>query len=76
MDAVVHAPFGSHPGEMVYCYERDEPHIRNYVEMSKTPEGMQAYMDKYVYGVSNHEEYLELIGEERLRQLRDAVVGR
>ncbi len=76
VDAVVHAPFGSHPGEMVYRYERDEPHIRDYVEMSKTVEGMQAYMDKYVYGVSSHEEYLELIGQERLRQLQDAVVGR
>lgn len=76
VDAVVHAPFGSHPGEMVYVYERDEPHIRNYVEMSKTPEGMEAYMDRYVYGVENHQAYLELIGQERLDELQQMVVGR
>jgi glutaconate CoA-transferase subunit A len=71
VDAVVHAPFGSHPGEMAYMYGRDEPVIHEWVEASKTPEGAQAYLDKYVYGVANNQEYLELIGEERLSQLVD-----
>ena len=39
VDAVVHAPFGSHPGEMAYMYGRDEPVIREWVESSKTAEG-------------------------------------
>jgi acyl CoA:acetate/3-ketoacid CoA transferase alpha subunit len=69
VDAVVHAPFGSHPGEMAYVYGRDEPVIKEWVESSKTAEGAQAYLDKYVYGVRNHQEYLELIGQERLNQL-------
>lgn len=69
VDAVVHAPFGSHPGEMAYVYGRDEAPIREWVELSKTSEGAQAYLDKYVYGVKNHPEYLELIGQERLMQL-------
>jgi glutaconate CoA-transferase, subunit A len=69
VDAVVHAPFGSHPGEMAYAYGRDEPLIRDWVEGSKTAEGAQAYLDKYVYGVKNHNEYLDLIGQERLEQL-------
>jgi glutaconate CoA-transferase subunit A len=76
VDAVVHAPFGSHPGEMVYAYERDEEHIRDYVEVSKTAEGMKGYMGKYVYGVSNHEEYMDLVGRERLAALKQAAVGR
>jgi acyl CoA:acetate/3-ketoacid CoA transferase alpha subunit len=69
VDAVVHAPFGSHPGEMAYLYERDEPGVREWIEASKTPEGAQAYLDKYVYGVKNHAGYLELIGQERLAQM-------
>lgn len=69
VDAVVHAPFGSHPGEMAYLYERDDVVYREWIEASKTPEGAQAYLDKYVYGVKNHQEYLGLIGEERLKQL-------
>ena len=69
VDAVVHAPFGSHPGEMAYLYGREEPLIREWVEGSKTAEGAQAYLDKYVYGVKNHGEYVDLIGQERLTQL-------
>jgi acyl CoA:acetate/3-ketoacid CoA transferase alpha subunit len=71
VDAVVHAPFGSHPGEMAYMYGRDEAVIREWVEDSKTPEGAKAYLDKYVYGVANHQEYMQLIGDERHAQLVD-----
>jgi glutaconate CoA-transferase subunit A len=52
---------------MAYMYGRDEPGIKEWVDMSKTAGGSQAYLDKYVYGVKNHAEYLELIGEERLQ---------
>lgn len=68
VDSVVHAPYGSHPGEMAYLYGRDEPGIKEWVEMSKTAEGAQEYLDKYVHGVKNHNEYLKLIGEERLQK--------
>lgn len=76
VDAVVHAPFGSHPGEMVYMYERDEEQLREWVEASKTEEGTRAYLDKYVYGVADHQEYLELVGWERLEALKAAAEGR
>jgi acyl CoA:acetate/3-ketoacid CoA transferase alpha subunit len=68
VDAVVHAAYGSYPGEMAYLYGRDEPAIKEWVDMSKTAEGAQAYLDKYVYGVENHDEYLKLIGDERLQR--------
>jgi len=76
VDAVVHAPFGSHPGETAYLYERDEPHIQAFIEASKTAEGMKQYLDTYVYGVRNHQGYLDLIGAQRLAALERAVVGR
>jgi acyl CoA:acetate/3-ketoacid CoA transferase alpha subunit len=76
VDAVVHAPYGSHPGEMVYAYERDEEQLREWVEASSTEEGTKAYLDKYVRGVADHEEYLELVGRERLEELRAAEEGR
>jgi len=72
-DAVIHAPFGSHPGEMAYVYERDEPQIKAWVEASKTPETAQTYLDKYIHNVTNHAEYLALIGQSRLDQLKDMV---
>jgi acyl CoA:acetate/3-ketoacid CoA transferase alpha subunit len=69
VDAVVHAPFASYPGEMAYVHGRDEPAIREWIEASKTAETSQAYLDKYVYGVKNHAEYLNLVGRDRLEQL-------
>jgi glutaconate CoA-transferase subunit A len=69
VDGVVHAPFGSHPGEMAYVYGRDEPVIKEWVDASKTDEGARAYLDKYVYGVANHQEYLQVIGDGRLSEL-------
>lgn len=69
VDAVVHAPFGSHPGEMAYLYARDEPMIKEWIEANGTEEGAQAYIDKYVRGVADRQEYLELIGRDRLDRL-------
>lgn len=69
VDAVVEAPFGSHPGEMCYVYRRDEERIREWVEASKEPATTQAYLEKNIYGVKDHQEYLQLIGRERLASL-------
>ncbi len=75
VDAVIEAPFGSHPGEMCYDYERDEPQIKAWVEASRDPETTQAYLQKYIYDLKDHQEYLDLIGTERLQELRDLVPG-
>jgi hypothetical protein len=71
VDAVVEAPFGSHPGEMCYQYWRDEEQIKEWVNASKNTEMTRQYLDKYIYGVQNHEEYLDLIGWERLNRLKE-----
>lgn len=70
VDAVVHAPFASHPGEMCYVHVRDEAQIKEWVEASTKPETTQAYLEKYIYSVQNHQEYLEKIGWERLEALK------
>ena len=70
VDAVVHAPFGSHPGEMCYLYRRDEALIRDWVKASESPETTRDYLDQYIYGVRDHQEYLDLIGRQRLYGLR------
>ena len=70
VDAVVHVPFGAHPCEMPYHYFFDEEHIAEWRTVSKTPEGAQAYFEKYVFGVRDFEQYIELIGGVRkLNQL-------
>ena len=62
VDAVVKVPYGSHPGNMPYLYYSDEEHMAEWLKLSKTPEGVKQYLEKYVYGVDSFEEYLELIG--------------
>ncbi len=76
VDAVVHAPFGAHPGEMVYLYERDEEMLKEWVDSFQTVEGTQAYLDKYVYSLPNHEAYMDRVGRERLAALKAAAEGR
>ena len=75
VDAVIHAPYGSHPGEMCYLYERDEPQIKEWVEASRDPETTQAYLKKYIYDLKDHSEYQDLIGKKRLKELKDLVPG-
>jgi glutaconate CoA-transferase subunit A len=70
VDAVVEAPFGSHPGEMCYVYRRDEPQIKSWVEASKEETTARAYLDKYIFGVKDHQDYLDLVGADRLQALR------
>ncbi len=76
VDAVVHAPFGSHPGEMCYLYWRDEEHLKTFLEESKDPAKTKAYLDKYIFGVKNQDEYIKLIGMDRLKKLQSMIGGR
>jgi glutaconate CoA-transferase subunit A len=59
---VVHLPFAAHPTSVYHAYDYDAGHIRRYVEASKTAEGFEKYLDKYVRGVQDHWAYLELVG--------------
>ncbi len=74
---VVHLPFAAHPSSVYYAYDYDEKHIRQYANASKTPEGTREYLDKYVHGVKDHWEYLELIGgmEHLTRLVADPLLG-
>jgi len=62
VDAVVVVPYGSHPGNMPYLYYFDEEHIAEWLKLSKTDDGVNQYLNKYVYGVKTFEDYLKLIG--------------
>ncbi|MEM2383714.1 MAG: CoA-transferase [Candidatus Bathyarchaeia archaeon] len=62
VDAVVEVPFGCHPCNMPGLYYFDEEHISEYLQLTRTEEGTKHYFEKYVYGVNDHFEYLELVG--------------
>ena len=71
VDAVVEAPYGSHPGNMPYLYYSDEEHMAEWLKLSKTDEGAKQYFEKYVYGINTFKEYIRLVGgAKKLKYLR------
>lgn len=71
--AVVHVPYGAHPTACYLYYTYDREFLDEYIEYArKGQESMEKWLEKYVYSVENHDEYLERIGgEEKLRKLRN-----
>jgi len=74
---VVELPFGAHPTSVYREYDYDAEQIKSYVEATRTPESFREYLDKYVYGVKGHWEYLDQVGG--MRQLNcvraDPILG-
>jgi acyl CoA:acetate/3-ketoacid CoA transferase alpha subunit len=71
VDAVCEVPYASHPGNMPYLYYSDEEHMAEWLSLSRTEEGVEEYMDRYVHSVEDFSEYVELVGgEEKMEYLR------
>ncbi len=72
VDAVCHVPYGCYPGNMPYEYFSDEEHIAEWMKAEQDPKTFQEFVDKYIYGVRDFAEYLELKGgESRMAELRE-----
>ncbi|MDO8691941.1 MAG: CoA-transferase [Dehalococcoidia bacterium] len=69
--AVVHEPMGAHPSESFGYYDRDIQFAFDYSERSRTAEGAASYLEEWVYGLADRREYLQKLGEERLKDLID-----
>lgn len=70
VDAVCEVRYGSFPGNMPYEYYSDEKHMAEWIEVGKEESTMKAFLDKYIYGTKNFEEYLDLCGgESRMQEL-------
>jgi len=70
VDAVVEAPFGSHPGTVPGLYDVDFDHINEFLVAEKEPDTLERYLDKYIYNLESHQEYLKKIGKSRLAELK------
>jgi len=63
--AVVPLTYGAHPTALYRCYDYDPDHLRAYVSASRSPSTYTEYLDRYVFGVADHFEYLERVGGAR-----------
>jgi glutaconate CoA-transferase subunit A len=77
VSAVVEVPWGAYPCAVYGYYDYDPWFLRDlYQKVAKNDSEWQGYLDKYVYGAKNRQEFLDLIGIERLLPLRaDKEVG-
>ena len=62
VDAVAHTPYGAVPTALNHRYEIDASHIDIYQDAAKTQEGFDWYLEEYILGCSNHEEFVEKVG--------------
>src|SRR5437762_9981738 len=65
--AVVHAPGGAHPSPVQGHFRRDHAFYRDYAAQSRSAEGFEAWLRKWVLDVPGRSAYLELIDLDRIR---------
>ena len=70
VSSVVHVPFGSHPSPTQGYTRRDDGFYFDYHQATRARDGFEQWLDKYVYGLSDHAAFLGLLGEERIAQLK------
>jgi glutaconate CoA-transferase, subunit A len=71
VDAVCEVPYGSYPGNMPYEYFSDEEHLSRWMEAEADVEGYKLWLERYVWGVGDFNEYLQRCGGlARMTQLR------
>ncbi|HHW74710.1 MAG TPA: CoA transferase subunit A [Firmicutes bacterium] len=71
VDAVIEIPYGAYPANMAYEYFSDEEHLGRWLEVERDEEQFRSFLQKNIYDVDNHWEYITLNGGlERMQQLR------
>jgi len=68
--AVVHEPGGAHPSPVQGFFQRDHGFFRDYASASRTREGFEAWLKRWVLDVPDRATYLSRIDIEALR-IRD-----
>lgn len=68
VDAVVHCPWGAYPTAVPGCYDYDYDALNAYQAAASTPASFQEYLNRFVYGVKDFEEYLEIAGTPKTYQ--------
>jgi glutaconate CoA-transferase subunit A len=74
VDAIVKLPMGAHPTACPYFYDYDVSHLNLYKSVVKDNQRFQEYLQEWVFGVANHEEYLDKIGMDALLKIKASPV--
>ena len=69
VNAVCHVPFACHPSYAQGYYDRDNEFYLAWDQISSSEETVKAWLEEWVYGVKNHAEYWDKLGEETHKRL-------
>jgi glutaconate CoA-transferase subunit A len=69
VSAVCHVPFACHPSYAQGYYDRDNEFYLAWDKVSESAEATRKYLDEWVYGVKDRNEYWEKLGAETHRRL-------
>jgi len=64
VDAVCHVPYACHPSYAQGYYDRDNEFYLAWDKISESVESVRSYLDEWVYGVRDRQEYWQKLGEE------------
>ncbi|GAB4569445.1 MAG: CoA transferase subunit A [Anaerolineae bacterium] len=70
VDAIVVEPFGAHPSYVQGYYDRDNAFYLDWGNRSKDLDETNRWLDEWVYGVRNRQEYLQKLGTDTLKRLK------
>ncbi len=69
VSAVVHVPYGAYPYECCNYYDYDPKYLSQASKFAKDDRLYKEYLEKFVYGVKDHEELLSIVGKEQLERI-------
>ena len=70
VDAVCQIPYSCHPSYAQGYYDRDNEFYLQWDKISESADAASNYLDEWVYGVKDREEYWQKLGEETHKRLQ------
>lgn len=70
VSAVCHVPYACHPSYAQGYYDRDNAFYLEWDKISESPQAVQEWLEEWVYGVRDRQEYWEKLGPEVHERLK------
>jgi len=69
VSAVVECPYGAHPSPVQGYYKRDDAFFQQYHAETRTPQGFNTWLQRWVSGVADRAGYVQRLGQSRVAEL-------
>jgi glutaconate CoA-transferase subunit A len=70
VNAVIECPYGAHPSPVQGYYQRDDSFFEHYHQQTKTRADSDHWLQQWVHGMKDRDDYLSKLGCERIDDLK------